>query len=80
MRNNEETLKIKDKIETENTPEITTNLIKDILTSFREKAPGASGITRNLLTERPLEHPRNLRKDFYCLSSEGMLPDPLEAY
>ena len=49
MRNNEETLKIKETIETEDSPEISANLIRDILSSFREKAPGPSGITRNLL-------------------------------
>ena len=39
----------REKVEIEDTPEITADLIKDILTSFREKAPGPSGITRNFL-------------------------------
>ena len=42
MRNNREKLLIKDKEEIEDKPEITAILIKDILNSFREKAPSPS--------------------------------------
>ena len=49
VRNKGDKLLVKNKIEIEDTPEITAPLIRDILASFREKAPGPSGITRNLL-------------------------------
>ena len=49
VRNNENKLVRKRIIEIEDTPEITSELVKDIIKSFREKAPGPTGITRNLL-------------------------------
>ena len=49
VRNNENKLAIKKFIEIEDTPEITPELVKDIVKGFPEKAPGPTGITRNLL-------------------------------
>ena len=36
-------------IEIEDTPEISSELVRDIVIGFREKAPGPTGITRNLM-------------------------------
>ena len=74
MRNNEETLKIKETIETEDSPEISVNLIRHILTSFRDKAPGPSGITLNLLLNaHPNIHEIYIRIFSACLST-GCFP------
>ena len=47
--NNEEKLTPKETVIYEDTPEVTPWLIKDILKSFKERTPGMSGITRNVL-------------------------------
>ena len=49
VRNNENKLVRRRIIEIEDTPEITSELVKDIIKSFRKKASGPTSITRNLL-------------------------------
>ena len=75
IRKNGEKIRRREKNEIEDTPEITADLIKDILASFKEKAPGPSGITRNLLLGARRNVLEALAGIFTACLATGCFPD-----
>ena len=75
IKNNEDKLERKRMVEIEDTPEITPELKKkDIIKSFREKAPSPSGISRNLLLNANKNIFRRYAEIFTACLASGCFP------
>ena len=66
--------RIDDIIDYEGKQIITEELVKDIIKSFKEKSPGPSGVTRNLLLNAPKKIIKQLAEIFTASLATGYFP------
>ena len=60
------------------TPNITADLIRDIFKSFKEKAPGASGLTRTMFLPAAYNIHRIYGEIFTSCLAAGYFPEPFK--